>query len=713
MAEQEYRQGNVLGPATEATLFELANTLKSKFGINTDGKKDPQKMASDLAAKSTSYLTKQTDKVRESYLKLEKQTKSNTDYGKAFGNALLSLENSGALGVKSLGDFSNVLESFGARQTPVFRALFNVTAKLVEMLQEAVNSYRNFTAIGVSFGANINETRRVAGQLGVSLEVLQNAVMSGSRAFALLGGSAEEGANTFRKAFASQEFQDNVARLTAVGYSMDQITTGLAEYLELQVEIGRGQKLTAQQIASESGTFLMNLDLLSKVTGQQRKQILEQLQKNTQDERLKAILGGMADGGQEVLKMLSVLETASPEMANNVKDLIANMGMPQNAAQAGLVANSNIQQLLADMISGKGSTREVMAEFARLGKESSNLSMQQRSLNTLYNAQGNGFYNYTIQLQNAGKILDKYSEAQELQDAQVRTNIEGSIQFDRAMMKLRARFAALATFILDKLDPAFGYLASVVEAFANLLDGKGAEVGKVLGGLAVAVVGVTSAFYALKGSIFVIKKLLSLVPSMGGGGSKLASAGAGLGGRGLMTGGFYAGVGLGALGLGAGVGMAGIALGLTAIGKGLGYVGEGLEKINSVDGENLKTIAQGVSDLSGAMVKMGGASLAGGVSGFFGKIFGGGPENFAKNINKTLDELDKTKIDMYANSLKNLGDSFESLQTGMASVTTGASKSTGDKLDQLNTTMEAILRTLDDNTKYARITSRKEGMEAI
>ena len=46
------------------------------------------------------------------------------------------------------------------------------------------------------------------------------------------------------------------------------------------------------------------------------------------------------------------------------------------------------------------------------------------------------------------------------------------------------------------------------------------------------------------------------------------------------------------------------------------------------------------------------------------------PENFAQNPNKTLDELDKSKIDMYANSLENLGTAMTSLRNGMTGVTT-------------------------------------------
>ena len=96
-----------------------------------------------------------------------------------------------------------------------------------------------------------------------------------------------------------------------------------------------------------------------------------------------------------------------------------------------------------------------MAEFARLGKGSADLTMERRRLFTFLNAQGNGFYNYNIQLANAGKLFEQYQAAQELQDAQVRKNTEGSLQFDRAVMKLRARLAALTTIILDNLDTMF------------------------------------------------------------------------------------------------------------------------------------------------------------------------------------------------------------------------------------------------------------------
>jgi hypothetical protein len=165
------------------------------------------------------------------------------------------------------------------------------------------------------------------------------------------------------------------------------------------------------------------------------------------------------------------------------------------------------------------------------------------------------------------------------------------------------------------------------------------------------------------------------------------------------------------------LGAANLGLAITAIGAGLAaatfLMGGALEKFSSglqgfslVDGGNLIQVAKGTLALSGAMAAMGAGSTVGAVTGFVGKIFGGGSENFAKNLNKTLDELDKGKIDMYANSLDNLGNAMTNLRSGMVGSTTASASSTGDKLDQLNSTMEQILMAMSDGNRYSRITSQ-------
>jgi hypothetical protein len=686
------------GLASEITLENISKNIAAmakKAGVK----------GTDVEAVKQKKATKDSTKALESHTEAAEK---NTSKSQLLTTAFNELRYSNISATQSVGDFAGVLNYVGDRLGGTFELVFRGLSTFTQMLEDQIQTFRNINQVGVSFGESINDSRRIAGELGVSLDVLQNAVIQGSRAFALLTGSADTGAQEFRKAFGNPDFQKAVVSLTAVGFSMDEIAGGMADFLELQVEIGRGQRMSFQQLAKESGVFLMNLDLLSKATGRQRKEILDQMQRDTRDDRLRSILGGMADGGQEVLKMLSVLETSSPEMANNVKDLIANMGIPQNAAQAGLVANSNIQSLLRDMISGEGSVTDVMAEFARLGKGSADLTMEQRRLFTFLNAQGNGFYNYNIQLANAGKLFEQYQAAQELQDAQVRKNTDGALQFDRAVMKLRARFAALTTFILDFLDPMFGAFATAIEGIANMLEG---DFSKALEGTAGLILGLGVAVVGVIAAMKTLKAIMSFLPGIGSIGMK--GGGAMLGGmKAIGAGGAAFGKGAALAGLGAGVGGfaalagGGIAAGLFLVGKSLNVLAEGLERVQAIDGSALKDTADGTKMLASAIIDLGGAQLEGGVSGFFGKLFGGGTENFAKSINKTLDQLDKDKIDVYATSINNLGESMQSLSTGMQSVTTGASKSTGDKLDQLNTTMQEILYVLGSSNRYMKVTAR-------
>ena len=713
MAELEQLQIDQIKELLQASSMAKQKGLASEATLEIVSK-NIAAMAKEMGVQTASpEKRKQTQNLKDSNEALESHTEAaerNTSKSQILTRAFDELRFSGIGATQSVGDFAGVLNYVGDRMGGTFELVFRGLSTFTQMLEDQIQTFRNINQVGVSFGESINDSRRIAGELGVSLDVLQNAVIQGSRAFALLGGSADQGAQIFKDAFNKTAFQDTILSLTAVGFTMDEIAGGMSDFLELQTEIGRGQRMTAMQLAQESGVFLMNLDLLSKATGRQRKEILDQMQRDTRDDRLRSILGGMADGGQEVLKMLSVLETSSPEMANNVKDLIANMGIPQNAAQAGLVANSNIQSLLRDMISGEGSVTDVMAEFARLGKGSADLTMEQRRLFTFLNAQGNGFYNYNIQLANAGKLFEQYQAAQKLQDAQVRKNTDGALQFDRAVMKLRARFAALTTFILDFLDPMFGVFATAIEGIANMLEGDFSKAlegtaGLILG-LGVAVVGVIAAMKALKAIMSFLPGIGSIGMKGGGamlGGMKAIGAGGAAFGKGAALAGLGAGVGVGGFAALAG---GGIAAGLFLVGKSLNVLAEGLERVQAIDGSALKDTADGTKMLASAIIDLGGAQLEGGVSGFFGKLFGGGTENFAKSINKTLDQLDKDKIDVYATSINNLGESMQSLSTGMQSVTTGASKSTGDKLDQLNTTMQEILYVLGSSNRYMKVTAR-------
>ena len=699
------------GPASEATLSELKAIMEDRFGQKSRKSESAQ---IDKTTKKLQSLDFASEKVRKSYLDVEEAAEKTTKSSVAFNSILRNLRYTGVLSIESIGDVGETVARFGDKFGPLGELVAEGLGKFIKMLEESIQVYRATNQVGAVFGANLNEIRYAAGETGLSLSTLRDFTIQASRALALAEGNVTEGLVQIRRTLRGPEFMETRTQLSALGFSLRDITSGLGDYLEIQSEIGRAQRVSTSQLVMESGEFLKNIDLLSKATGMQRQQILDQMKADSRDDRLKLLMGGLADGGREITSLTSVLQNVSPELANNVKDLIANMGIPQNAAQAGLIANSNIQNLLMKLTRGEGSAAEVIGEFQRLGAQTEGLSQQQRSLFTLYNQQGQGFYNYNIQLANGSKVFTKFLQSQQLQNEQIDKNREGSAQFDQAMEKLRARFQAVFTPVLDFFDSLLGVAGTMIDGFADSLE----DANKGLVAIGGIILGSGGLYFAFKGLAAVVGKLsgvMKLLPGVGnmgkfGAGIGSVGKGLGVGGAGLAKGGLLAGVGVGGFAALAG---GGIALGIMAVGKSLNVFAEGLERVSAVDGNNLKSVAEGTKSLSSAIVSLGGAQLVGGYSGFWGKLFGGGTDNFAKNINSMLEKLDKDKIDMYANSLKNLGESFASLKSGMTTATTGASKSTGDKLDQLNTTMEAILTVLDENTRYAKTTSNRDFMDAV
>ena len=160
---------------------------------------------------------------------------------------------------------------------------------------------------------------------------------------------------------------------------------------------------------------------------------------------------------------------------------------------------------------------------------------------------------------------------------------------------------------------------------------------------------------------------------------------------------------IGAAAVGASIALigAGIAGAAWLMGTAFSKFADDLSKFNSIDGQNLKSVASGTMALSAAMATFGVSGIAAG----FGKLFGGGGESLAKNINATLDSLDKGKIDSYTTALNGLSESFAGLNNNMSKTVATTGKNSSDKLEELNSTMKAMLSELQNQKRFVKQTA--------
>ena len=657
----------------------------------------------------------------------KKTSKSVVVFKKVLGAAGAGFESlsNGANGL--VGGFNQLAYS----TTGLNKVILQFTADLAARVFENVDTFRNLAEIGANTTQTVSDFRRIAGDAGIDMTRLAQALMSANTSLAGFGGDAASGARRFNSIIAEILQSDFRRQITGLGFSMEDITEGFADYLDLQTSLGRSQSMSNSQLVAGSQEYLLRLDQLSRLTGLQRDQVKAELQAVADARELRLI------SNDEIEATMVRVKAAAPEMVNAVTGLLAK-GFPEGGEQVGIFAVDGVREAVAALRDGvPGASDMFIQALARNGENIANMDESQKRLIATQLGVGNEFFNIAADSVKFRKFLGQ-STSDIIAEQKARAeNTKGAKQFDQASEKLRSSFQKLMVPFQQMTDAVLGFIADFVtplgETLDNLgtkfnewFDGLSAEGKAAFGAIATAAVGAATALAAI-GAVKTGKAVVGGAASYltgGGGGGAAKNV---LGKTGAGGGGMLAGMGGGLKGLASGLtamanpatllGAANLGLAITAIGAGLAaatfLMGGALEKFSSglqgfseVDGGNLIQVAKGTLALSGAMAAMGAGSAAGAITGFVGKIFGGGSENFAKNLNKTLDELDKSKIDMYANSLENLGNAMTNLRGGMTGTMTTTASATGDKLDQLNNTMEQILMAMTDNNRYTRITSQ-------
>lgn len=706
------------GVATEATLRGLVKALGGDTGMAAVAQATG-KTAKEMKSVGT-YLEDLGEELEETSEGLTKMQKVNNTLSIGVGIVTTNLAGLGS-SVKMVG------EQFGL----VGGVLGETLGYLVDRLSENVDFYRQISQIGGTAGQSISNLRIIAGETGLSMSQLTDAVVQAGGNLALLGGTTGKGVKIFTGALRDLSQGETFEKFSALGFTMNEIAQSTAEYLELQTQLGRTQTMTEAQLSMETGEYLNNLDLLSRLTGKNRQALQQEMQERAKDTRLSLQLSGMSQKQQrEINGALSMTGNVSKEMENSIRNLIATDGVAMNAREAGILEINGMREAIHGLARGEtGSAQQLMSVFQTAANETANMTAEDRQRTAQLKQLGVDFFDVRFETLGFKNALGDIQVATEEQTKAQEVGTKSALQFDRSTQRLRTAFQALLAPVTDLLSVGIGFLSSAIEGLAsgiNSLKSMFGELGGSIAGVIALIAGAGLGKMAISGGAGVAKKAASYLPGFGGkpgggaGGGMLGKAGAGAGG-------LLGGVGAGMKGLAGGLasfanpatilGATSFAASIAIIGGGLAaatwLMGGALEKfasglgaVGEVDGKNLMAVAKGSTALAGAMAVMGAGSTAGAVTGFFGKIFGAGPENFAKNLNKTLDELDKNKIDMYANSLDNLGNAMTSLRSGMMGTTVGAANSTGDKLDKLNSTMEQILIAMGDNTRYTRITSQ-------
>ena len=279
------------GVASEVTLARLTATMElmaKQKGVNPA---EITKKMNKVMNESSKYIDKNTDAKKEN----TKTTKQATVATKAFSSALgavgfafgslrssvVGLSESLLAGGETLGEFTQHIPLLGSYLTP-----------LVSIIDNNIQSFRELSNVGATFGDGLNDIRRISATAGIPLGEFTDLISENSQRMRFFGGSVAGGATAF--AAMSKQLRDGPGRrFMNLGYTAQELNESLIDYAEFnatQMGSQRHQNRLSAQGASE---YLQVIDELARVSGKRRDQIKEELNAAQADQRIRAATADM------------------------------------------------------------------------------------------------------------------------------------------------------------------------------------------------------------------------------------------------------------------------------------------------------------------------------------------------------------------------------------------------------------------------------------
>ena len=360
-----------------------------------------------------------------------------------------------------------------------------VFAAVAGAADDVVKSYQAVSQSGATFGGSISKFAAASSQAGMTMAEFSGLIAKNSQAMGAFGTTTEGGAANFARV--SKQLRATGSDLYALGFSTAEINQGLASYGNLMKLQGQQGKKSNAELAAGARSYMKELDLLAKATGQSRQQVEDQMAAMAKDAQFQASMSGLGEGVRN--SFLAVTTGLPKGLEGFAKDIMSTgtatteenqklmAMMPQSAAM--------LQRMNAKMQRGEAVTLEERNALNNLMKQEGGKQLQNMKYAGAANAELAGTVNSLAATQqiNANALVEateeqkkaaaetdkmnkKMSEFQQA-IAQVSNDFKMLLANSGVLDVLISAFQGLVGLANQYLVPAFNIVASVVMKVAN------------------------------------------------------------------------------------------------------------------------------------------------------------------------------------------------------------------------------------------------------
>lgn len=285
--------GGENGVASEVTLRKLIRTMEKMAKASGKDSNSQESKTQEAYNKAQSQgikvTTKHTDALDDNTSAVKRSTRAlGSMFGTAFsaavqgisalGGSVTGLSKEFLIGGDRLSDFAQHLPLVGGH-----------LSMLTQVLDGAIDKFRAFSDVGVTFGNDIKQMMGVLATTGISARVMEDALIGNADVLKMLGSTVNEGSKRFIQL--NKEMGDSGLRgnLLGMGLTVEGVVEGLASYTRNQARLGRLDNLNNQQLIAGSISYIKELDKLTKITGMSRKEAEDALAAQQADAMVRSI----------------------------------------------------------------------------------------------------------------------------------------------------------------------------------------------------------------------------------------------------------------------------------------------------------------------------------------------------------------------------------------------------------------------------------------
>lgn len=458
--------GTVASEETLAKLVAAVEKLAMAQGKGSGQGAKVQEMYNQAVVKGTRANNNNTKSTKSNSEAVKENTEQFSKMKLAMGGLLTGI---GQLAGSAVG-FADELFRGGDQISDFAKHLPLVggyLSSLTGFIDNTVSTFRDLSATGAGFSGGINQMLQTAVDLELNLSEMAGMVASNSSSLRLLSGTVEGGVARFAAINKNMKASGDFASLKNLGFTVEEVNEGIADYGALQARLGRLQGQSNAQLAEGATGYLTQLDRLAKVTGKSRKELESEMMQRASNAEFRAIADQLSgDALMNFNESMALIDTLPADVATGLKDLAD--GIPQTVEGQQLLAAAGPEVRDAMMAVADGADPQVLIDA--LGKAGGELE-------GFGDLTGDERAAFIAQLRQTNptlaSLLDSATQMTELSSAELadaraeqerkKAEEDSLLTFDDKIKSIRAKIgqALLDSGVFDSLATAFTGMADV------------------------------------------------------------------------------------------------------------------------------------------------------------------------------------------------------------------------------------------------------------